>query len=54
MATIIASVGDVVTAILEWAAEYVTFITGTPLVLMFVLLPLIYTGVHLLKKLTRV
>lgn len=50
MDAILASAGSMVTEALSWVGEVVTTITGNPLLLMFVVLPLIGLGVGLVKR----
>lgn len=50
MATILESAGLVVTEGLSWLTETVTTVTGSPLLLMFVILGLIGTGVGLMRR----
>lgn len=56
MSSIITSVGSIVTGATSWASTVIGFITdeGNELCLFMCLVPFIYTGVHLLKKLTTV
>lgn len=52
MASIITSVGTVVTAGISWMGSYVTAITssGNEIILLFVCFPLIGAGIGLLKR----
>ena len=50
VATILASAGDIVTEALSWLTETVTAVTGSPLLLMFVILGLVGTGVGLMRR----
>lgn len=50
MASILESAGLVVTEGLSWLTETVTTVTGSPLLLMFVILGLIGTGVGLMRR----
>lgn len=50
MATILESVGSIVTEGLSWLGETVTTVTGSPLLLMFVTIGLIGTGIGLMRR----
>ena len=50
MATIHESVGSIVTEGLGWLGETVTTVTGSPLLLMFVTIGLIGTGIGLMRR----
>lgn len=50
MATILESVGSIVTEGLGWLGETVTTVTGSPLLLMFVTIGLIGTGIGLMRR----
>lgn len=50
MASILASAGDIVTEALSWLTETVTTVVGSPLLLMFVILGLVGTGVGLMRR----
>lgn len=50
MAEILASAGDIVTEALTWLTETVTTVTSSPLLLMFVVLGLVGTGVGLMRR----
>lgn len=50
MATILDSVGLVVTEGLEWLTQTVTTVVGQPLLLMFVVVGLIGTGIGLMRR----
>lgn len=67
MAAILAAVGDIVTAAVSWIGTYLSFIVKTvsvgdggetalanPLLLLFILLPLVGLGIGLLKRLMSV
>lgn len=51
MSAILANVTEIVTSGVSWMGQIVTFITENPLVLMFVLLGLIGTGIGLVQRL---
>lgn len=53
MDAILTSIGSMVTKSLAWVGEVVTTITGQPLLLMFVVLPLIGLGVGLVRRIIR-
>lgn len=53
MATIIGQAGDIVTESLSWVGEVVTTITGSPLILTFVLVAFVGLGVGLLRRMMR-
>lgn len=53
MEAILTSAGALVTKALAWVTEVVTTITGSPLLLMFVVLPLIGLGVGLVRRILR-
>lgn len=50
VATILASAGDIVTEALSWLTETVNVVVGSPLLLMFVVLGLVGTGVGLMRR----
>ncbi|MBP1575828.1 MAG: hypothetical protein J6C34_09530 [Oscillospiraceae bacterium] len=50
VATILESAGLIVTEALSWLTETVTTVTGSPLLLMFVILGLVGTGVGLMRR----
>lgn len=50
MASILASAGDIVTEALSWLTETVSTVVGSPLLLMFVILGLVGTGVGLMRR----
>lgn len=50
MADILTAAGDVVTEGLTWLTETASTVTGSPLLLMFVVLGLIGTGVGLMRR----
>lgn len=50
VATILESAGLIVTEALSWLTETVTTVVGSPLLLMFVVLGLVGTGVGLMRR----
>ena len=54
MTTIIESVSSVVTAAAGWAGDFGTMIVSTPILLLFVCIPVVGLGVGLFKRLLRV
>lgn len=54
MAEIIASVGQVFTGAIGWVGEVASTITGTPILLLFCVLPLVGLGVGLFRRLINV
>ena len=50
MAAILTSAGDIVTEALSWLTETVSTVVGSPLLLMFVVLGLVGTGVGLMRR----
>ena len=50
MATILESAGLIVTEAIGWVTEFVTLIVGQPLLLMFVVLGLVGTGIGLIRR----
>ena len=48
--TILESAGLIVTEALSWLTETVTTVVGSPLLLMFVILGLVGTGVGLMRR----
>lgn len=50
MAAILTAAGDIVTEALTWLTETVTTVVGSPLLLMFVVLGLVGTGVGLMRR----
>lgn len=50
VATILESAGLIVTEALSWLTETVTTVVGSPLLLMFVILGLVGTGVGLMRR----
>lgn len=53
MATIITNITSVVTAAIGWVGQFVTLITGQPLLLLFVITSFVGLGVGLIARLIR-
>ncbi len=53
VATIIGQAGDIVTEALSWVTETVTTITGSPLIMTFVLVAFVGLGVGLIRRMIR-
>ena len=51
IATLVGNVGDIFTGAMSWAASVGSTIVSTPLLLMFVVIPLVGLGVGLFKRL---
>lgn len=50
MATYLTAIGDIVTAAVGWMGDAATAITGNPLALLFILIPLMGVGIGLFKR----
>lgn len=50
ISTIISSVGDIFTGALTWASEVGSTIVETPILMMFVILPLVGLGIGIFKR----
>lgn len=50
MATYLGYISDIVTAAVGWMGEAATAITGNPLALLFILLPLMGAGIGLFRR----
>ena len=50
VATILESATSIVTSALSWLTQTVTTVTGSPLLLLFVILGLVGTGVGLMRR----
>lgn len=50
LATILADVSSVVTQALTWAGSVVTFIQDNPIVMIFVLVPLVGLGIGMVRR----
>lgn len=53
VATIIGQAGDIVTEAYSWVTETVTLISGSPLILTFVLVAFVGLGVGLIRRMIR-
>lgn len=53
MSTIIGQAGDIVTEGLAWVTEVATTITGSPLIMTFVLVSFVGLGVGLIRRMMR-
>ena len=54
IATLMSNAGEIVTAGLGWISNVVSTVTSNPLILMFVILPLVGLGVGLFRRLINV
>ena len=54
ISTIVGNVGDIFTASMGWAAEVGSTVVETPVLLMFVVLPLVGLGIGIFKRLLSV
>lgn len=54
MASLLAEVTALVNAAVGWVGQFVTVITGQPLLLMFVIVAFVGLGVGLIKRLIRI
>lgn len=50
MATYLTAIGDIVNAAVGWMGDAATAITGNPLALLFILLPLMGVGIGMFKR----
>lgn len=53
MSTIMTSVGTIVTEAIKWALQFVTAITGNPLLLAFVTLSFVGLGLGIIRRMIR-
>ena len=51
VSTILGYVTSIVTSAVSWMGSFATFVTGNPLVLVFVLIPLVGLGIGLFRRL---
>ena len=51
MSAILTDIGSIVTSAITWMTSFATFVTGNPLVLVFVLIPLVGLGIGLFRRL---
>lgn len=54
MATILGDASSIVTESLGWVGEVVSTVTGSPLLMLFVILPLVGLGIGLFRRLINV
>lgn len=54
MATILSNIGSVVTSAVSWMSGFVSAIADRPLLLLFMIIPLVGLGVGLLRRLINV
>lgn len=54
VATLVDDAGNIVTTALGWVGNVVTTVTGNPLILLFVILPLVGLGIGLFRRLINV
>ena len=54
MSTMITTVGEIVTAAAGWAASFGEMIVETPILLLFVAIPLVGLGVGLFRRLLHI
>lgn len=54
IATLMGNVGEIFTASMGWAAEVGSTVVETPVLLMFVVLPLVGLGISIFKRLLNV
>ena len=54
MAAALTAIDSVVTQAIEWVGDWMTAITGQPILLLFMLLPLVGLGVGFIKRLVRI
>lgn len=50
LSTILTDIGTIVTQALTWASSVVTFIQANPIVMVFVLIPLVGLGIGMVKR----
>lgn len=53
MAGILSSISSVVTSAITWIGQFVTVITGNPLILLFVIVAFVGLGVGLISRLIK-
>lgn len=54
ISSIMGNAGEIVTAGLGWIGDVVSTVTGNPLILLFVILPLVGLGIGLFRRLINV
>ncbi len=52
--SLVGNAGEIVTAGLGWVGNVVSTVTGSPLILLFVILPLVGLGIGLFRRLINV
>ena len=50
LSSILTDVGSIVTNAISWLGDFATFIVGSPLLMLFCLVPLVGLGIGLLKR----
>lgn len=50
LASILSDVGSIVTAAISWIGDYIEAIAANPLLLLFVIVPLVGLGIGLIKR----
>lgn len=50
IATILTDIGSIVTQALTWAGSVVTFIQANPIIMVFVLIPLVGLGIGMVRR----
>lgn len=53
IAALITFVTTLVTGLIDWAQSFVTFVTSNPVILVFVITPLLFWGIGAIKRLIR-
>lgn len=53
VATILTSVGEIVTSGVSWVGDFTGAVTGNPLILLFVVTSFVGLGIGLIKRLIR-
>lgn len=51
LSSILTDIGSIVTAAITWCGQFITEITGQPLLLLFVLMSSALFGIHIMKSL---
>ena len=54
VATVLGNVDSIVTKAIAWVGSWMTAIVGQPILLLFMLLPLVGLGVGFIKRLVRI
>lgn len=50
---VISAVTSLVTALVTWAGSFIGFITSNPIILVFVITPLLFWGIGAIKRMLR-